>query len=62
MVEVWLWDKTDEGSITEVKKFDDKEKADRYVDFNRRGRSVVYVHDDKERGNVWRLIGARCPM
>lgn len=58
MVEVWLWDKDGDGSITEVKAFDTKEEADRYIDFNRRGRSVVFVHDKDERDRVWQLIGA----
>lgn len=59
MVEIWLWDKDGDGSITEVKAFDTKEEADRYIDFNRRGRSVVFVHDEDERDRVWQLIGAK---
>lgn len=59
MVEIWLWDKDGDGSITEVKAFGTKEEADRYIDFNRRGRSVVFVRDEDERDRVWQLIGAK---
>lgn len=62
MVELWLWERTQGGSITEVKKFDTEEEAQRYIDLNRNGRNVVFVTSNDDRGNVWRLIGARCPM
>ena len=63
MVEVWMWEKYPSGgSFTLVNRFKTKEEADRYIDFNRNGRNVVFVNDDDERDYVWRLIGAKCLM
>ena len=55
-----MWGKTPTGgSDTLVVKFNTKDEADRYIDFNRNGRSVVFVDNADERDDVWRLIGAR---
>ena len=59
MVEVWFWEKTPTGTDTLVKNFKTKEEADRYIDFHRDGRNVVFVDNADERDDVWRLIGAR---
>ena len=62
MMEVWMWKLTETGSETEVKDFPSKEEAEKYINLHRDGRNVVYVNTDEERGNVWRLIGAKCLM
>ena len=62
MTEVWLWEKTQEGTTLNVAKFDTKEEAETYAKENRGNRNCLYVEDNRTRGLAWNLIGAKCPM
>ena len=59
MVEVWFFYRDDYGTFVEVRKFNTRDEADKYIKYHRDGRSVVFVENLDDRANVLRMIGAR---